>query len=68
MAMAPGTTMQQSKFLNLPVDIGRDIWDHIDDLATFRSLSLTSKAFVPTMNFHIFNFQHSTCFIRLTNP
>jgi hypothetical protein len=41
--------------LNVPVDIGHEIWQHIDDPATFHSLSLTAKALVPISQRRIFH-------------
>jgi hypothetical protein len=55
MAMSPGTKAQTSHFLNIPVDIGYEIWLYIDDSATFRSLSLTSKALVAISQQRLFN-------------
>jgi hypothetical protein len=55
MAAVSDAKTRTCRLLNIPLDIGHEIWEYIDDSATFRSLSLTSKALVPMAQQRIFH-------------
>ena len=71
MAAVSDAKTRTCRLLNIPVDIGHEIWEYIDDSATFRSLSLTSKALVPMAQrriFHSLRFQPSNALLTDGTP